>query len=639
MKDMLKIYKNNDFVEINKSIILSEDSLYTLKDRDNKLLEIFENEVKIYNNSSVTLSEKYLNEIREYVGEWEYFFIPFCDIEETLKKDNLFSYSFIIKTKCGVINIKYYKGLKSEIEKVDKYIQDLHNNQSKYFKILLSEGIKDIDMILEGCKVGYTMRESYYFNDLGYYFSLHIVALKEQSILVLQESNIRFDSKGYYKVCHVQNFSEHDILEVDKPRDTRVRINGVETFDDLVNNIDKNSSQTILEFDFSINDELFKEIKEYFELSNNYINKCQNFKCEVENVISDIRKINNIDSILLNFINKKYISSGTNPYFVNSFNLYLHYRICYSQYCCSSDLTFYEAKKFIFELNDEISNILDEFYLGDFSLLLDYVYDCLVNNNVEKDYNKYKHVCIALNVLLNFEIIKNSSKIFNDRFGKYFEDLNSKYESEPDKYYKTFYNHSEMYNSLQEEENRYLLFYYLIDKKVLFMLTEYAFMFPMSLFELGMDAIKLDIETCKVNDNFISDLFENEENKKTYYTLFDIDNMRGIEFENFLSRLFINMGYVSVVTKATQDQGADLLLEKDEEKIVVQAKNYSSNVGNDAIQEVYSALKYYNCKRALVVTNSFFTKQAIDLAIKLDVVLWDRDKLIDLIKEYPVERV
>ncbi|MGR5695683.1 restriction endonuclease, partial [Thomasclavelia ramosa] len=196
-----------------------------------------------------------------------------------------------------------------------------------------------------------------------------------------------------------------------------------------------------------------------------------------------------------------------------------------------------------------------------------------------------------------------------------------------------------MYNSLQEEENRYLLFYYLIDKKVLFMLTEYAFMFPMSLFELGMDAIKLDIETCKVNDNFISDLFENEENKKTYYTLFDIDNMRGIEFENFLSRLFINMGYVSVVTKATQDQGADLLLEKDEEKIVVQAKNYSSNVGNDAIQEVYSALKYYNCKRALVVTNSFFTKQAIDLAIKLDVVLWDRDKLIDLIKEYPVERV
>lgn len=77
MKDMLKIYKNNDFVEINKSIILSEDSLYTLKDRDNKLLEIFENEVKIYNNSSVTLSEKYLNEIREYVGEWEYFLYHF----------------------------------------------------------------------------------------------------------------------------------------------------------------------------------------------------------------------------------------------------------------------------------------------------------------------------------------------------------------------------------------------------------------------------------------------------------------------------------------------------------------------------------------------------------------------------------
>ena len=45
------------------------------------------------------------------------------------------------------------------------------------------------------------------------------------------------------------------------------------------------------------------------------------------------------------------------------------------------------------------------------------------------------------------------------------------------------------------------------------------------------------------------------------YTLNDIDLMTGIEFENFLCDLFEKMGYHSLSTKASGDQGIDVIAE------------------------------------------------------------------------------
>ena len=45
-----------------------------------------------------------------------------------------------------------------------------------------------------------------------------------------------------------------------------------------------------------------------------------------------------------------------------------------------------------------------------------------------------------------------------------------------------------------------------------------------------------------------------------------------------------------------------------------------------------AAIKYYNADSAIVITNSYFTKSAIKLAKVNNVELWDRDKLINLIK-------
>jgi restriction system protein len=73
------------------------------------------------------------------------------------------------------------------------------------------------------------------------------------------------------------------------------------------------------------------------------------------------------------------------------------------------------------------------------------------------------------------------------------------------------------------------------------------------------------------------------------------------------------------------------LLHKDGKKIVVQAKRYSKDVGIKAVQEVMGAKSYYQADEAWGVSNSYFTKAAKELAQKGNVLLVDRDTLIDFI--------
>ena len=111
----------------------------------------------------------------------------------------------------------------------------------------------------------------------------------------------------------------------------------------------------------------------------------------------------------------------------------------------------------------------------------------------------------------------------------------------------------------------------------------------------------------------------------------EIDQMTGEEFEQFLGELFKRRGFKITYTSTSGDYGADLILRDGDEKIAVQAKRYSGNVGVKAVQEIIGAVKMYDANEAWVVTNSYFTKQAIKLAEINDVYLIDRDELIDMI--------
>ncbi len=109
----------------------------------------------------------------------------------------------------------------------------------------------------------------------------------------------------------------------------------------------------------------------------------------------------------------------------------------------------------------------------------------------------------------------------------------------------------------------------------------------------------------------------------------------GYDFERFLGLLFRRLGYRAKLTSASGDFGADLVLvdPRTRERIVVQAKHYSSKLGVKPVQEIVAARMHYGADACWVVTNSTFTAAARQLASDNGVVLVDGDELRFLCKK------
>lgn len=123
---------------------------------------------------------------------------------------------------------------------------------------------------------------------------------------------------------------------------------------------------------------------------------------------------------------------------------------------------------------------------------------------------------------------------------------------------------------------------------------------------------------------------------KKYYMngeVIDYDALDGMDFEDFVADLIKRNGFNRVnLTQASSDYGVDIIAKYEGEKYVIQCKNYSTPVGNSAIQEVFAGMAYYDADAAAVVTNNYFTRNAIKMADKIGVELWDRDVLNRMIK-------
>lgn len=112
-------------------------------------------------------------------------------------------------------------------------------------------------------------------------------------------------------------------------------------------------------------------------------------------------------------------------------------------------------------------------------------------------------------------------------------------------------------------------------------------------------------------------------------------NLDSADFERLLYRLFESMGYKIEHVGHPKDQGADLILNRGAERIVVQAKRFiGTPVGNKAVQEAVAARNYYNCNGAIVATSSNLTQEAINLAKSNNVYLINRKELQNLLLNY-----
>ncbi len=110
----------------------------------------------------------------------------------------------------------------------------------------------------------------------------------------------------------------------------------------------------------------------------------------------------------------------------------------------------------------------------------------------------------------------------------------------------------------------------------------------------------------------------------------DYEIQSGEDFEFKCSEILSRLGWQTKLTKKSGDQGVDILAEKNNYSVAIQCKYYLSSVGNAAVQQVLAGKKYYNADYAAVVTNSTYTKSAIELANASNVILLTLNKLENL---------
>jgi HJR/Mrr/RecB family endonuclease len=97
--------------------------------------------------------------------------------------------------------------------------------------------------------------------------------------------------------------------------------------------------------------------------------------------------------------------------------------------------------------------------------------------------------------------------------------------------------------------------------------------------------------------------------------------VHGHEFEHWVADSLSKFGWETSVTRASGDQGIDVIAAHNGLKLGIQCKLYSQSVGNSAIQHALAGARYHGCHYAAVLSNATFTRSAIDLAAAADVLL------------------
>lgn len=121
-------------------------------------------------------------------------------------------------------------------------------------------------------------------------------------------------------------------------------------------------------------------------------------------------------------------------------------------------------------------------------------------------------------------------------------------------------------------------------------------------------------------------------NKRKFTKEYDL--MEGRDFEFFCADLLQKRGFLDVeVTKGSGDNGVDILAEKDGVSYAIQCKRYDEPVGVKAVQEAYAGRDYYDKMVGVVMSNQYFTKNAVEMVRKLKILLWDRGYLEEMLEE------
>lgn len=107
-------------------------------------------------------------------------------------------------------------------------------------------------------------------------------------------------------------------------------------------------------------------------------------------------------------------------------------------------------------------------------------------------------------------------------------------------------------------------------------------------------------------------------------------DLNPIEYEELVADTLIRHGWDARLTKASGDQGVDVLATMGRLRVVLQCKLYGRPVGNAAVQEAIAGQWFEQATHAAVVSNQGYTRAAQQLASTAGVLLLHHDELPSL---------
>lgn len=108
----------------------------------------------------------------------------------------------------------------------------------------------------------------------------------------------------------------------------------------------------------------------------------------------------------------------------------------------------------------------------------------------------------------------------------------------------------------------------------------------------------------------------------------------GIDFEHWCADRLRLQGWDASVSSASGDQGIDVIVVREDLQVVLQCKRYSKPVGNKAVQEAFTGMKYMGAQHACVIATGGFTKSAREAAAATGVWLLDANELDSFSRYY-----
>lgn len=104
-------------------------------------------------------------------------------------------------------------------------------------------------------------------------------------------------------------------------------------------------------------------------------------------------------------------------------------------------------------------------------------------------------------------------------------------------------------------------------------------------------------------------------------------------FEKQIAAYYSKLDYKITMTPKSYDYGVDIIAEKDNEKIAIQVKLYDVRISNyKDIMYLYAGCKYYNCIKAVFITNGLISQNAKNVAKKLEVEYFENWAMDDSLK-------